>query len=216
MSNTPQKPQCRTVCIQGPSPHAGPNTCEMPHASTALWRPQAKPWRCSRLFERTQLLKAPIGLLPTHRWFMPHDLPTVICSLLQSSAEVPLANLMEAAEEQVMAGLDAWNTEEHCPQHLAAALQAAHKALGTVDFSTPEGLSLALDVLLRSWDIATNSNRPTQPRTEQVCRTFTSGVWCCRRVHGSHRKFMSPSLVSNTPCSVAVKMDKKKQTTFQS
>ena len=37
---------------------------------------------------RALLLKAPIGLLAAHRWYMPHDLPAVLCNLLHSSAEV--------------------------------------------------------------------------------------------------------------------------------
>ena len=48
---------------------------------------------------RTLLLKAPIGLLAAHRWYMPHDLPAVLCNLLHSSTEVPLDMLSEAAEE---------------------------------------------------------------------------------------------------------------------
>ena len=60
---------------------------------------------------RALLLKAPIGLLAAHRWFMPHESPAVICSLLHSSAEVPLDKLTEAAEEASHAGLDANGTQ---------------------------------------------------------------------------------------------------------
>ena len=72
---------------------------------------------------------------------MPHELPAVICSLLHSSAEVPLDKLTEAAEEASHGRLGRqWNTDEHCPcpTPVGAALQAAHKDLGKVNFSAPE------------------------------------------------------------------------------
>ena len=96
---------------------------------------------------RALLLKAPIGLLAAHRWYMPHDLPVVLCNLLHSSTEVPLDMLSEAAEEASRGRLGGqWYTEQHCPSSspVGAALQAAHKDLGKVDFSTPEGLLAGL------------------------------------------------------------------------
>ena len=36
---------------------------------------------------RTLLLKAPIGLRATHKWFMPHELPAVACRVLGSFRE---------------------------------------------------------------------------------------------------------------------------------
>ena len=106
------------------------------------------------------LLKAPIGLLAAHRWFMPHDLPAVICSLLHSSAEVPLDKLTEAAEEASHGRLGRqWNTDEHCPclTPVGAALQAAHKDLGKV---RQKASWLALGMPLRGQGIVTNSIRP--------------------------------------------------------
>ena len=62
---------------------------------------------------RTLLLKAPIGLLAAHRWYMPHDLPAVLCNLLHSSTEVPLDMLAEAAEEASRGRLGGqWSTEQ--------------------------------------------------------------------------------------------------------
>ena len=78
---------------------------------------------------------------------MPHELPAVICSLLHSCAEVPLDKLTEAADEASHGRLGRqWNTDEHCPclTPVGAALQAAHKDLGKVNFSTPEGLLAGL------------------------------------------------------------------------
>ena len=78
---------------------------------------------------------------------MPHDLPTVLCNLLHSSTEVPLDMLTEAADEASRGCLGGqWHTEEHCPSSspVGAALQAAHKDLGKVDFRTPEGLLAGL------------------------------------------------------------------------
>ena len=69
---------------------------------------------------------------------MPHELPAVTCSLLHSSAEVPLDKLTEAAEEASHGRLGRqWNTDEHCPclTPVGAALQAAHKDLGKVNFT---------------------------------------------------------------------------------
>ena len=96
---------------------------------------------------RALLLKAPIGLLAAHRWYMPHDLPAVLCNPLHSSTEVPLDKLAEAADEASRGCLGCqWHTEEHCPSSspVGAALQAAHKDLGKVDFRTPEGLLAGL------------------------------------------------------------------------
>ena len=79
---------------------------------------------------RALLLKAPIGLLAAHRWFMPHDLPAVICSLLHSSAEVPLDMLAKDAEEASHGRFGRqWHTDEHCPSPspVGAALQAAKR-----------------------------------------------------------------------------------------
>ena len=109
---------------------------------------------------RALLLKAPIGLLAAHRWFMPHELPAVICSLLHSSAEVPLNKLTEAAEEASHGRLGRqWNTDEHCPclTPVGAALQAAHKDLGKV---RQKASWLALGMPLRGQGIVTNSIRP--------------------------------------------------------
>ena len=78
---------------------------------------------------------------------MPHDLPAVLCNLLHSSTEVPLDKLTEAADEASRGCLGCqWHTEEHCPSSspVGAALQAAHKDLGKVDFRTPEGLLAGL------------------------------------------------------------------------
>ena len=96
---------------------------------------------------RALLLKAPIGLLAAHRWFTPHELPAVTCSLLHGCAEVPLDKLTEAAGEASHGRLGhQWNTDEHCPclTPVGAALQAAHKDLGKVNFNTPEGLLAGL------------------------------------------------------------------------
>ena len=74
---------------------------------------------------------------------MPHDLPAVLRNLLHSSTEVPLDKLTEAAGGCL--GCQ-WHTEEHCPSSspVGAALQAARKDLGKVDFRTPEGLLAGL------------------------------------------------------------------------
>ena len=96
---------------------------------------------------RALLLKAPIGLLAAHRWFMPHELPAVLCSLLHSSAELPLEHLAEAAEEASHGRLGChWRTNEPCPSlsPVGKALQASHKDLGHIDFSEPEGLLAGL------------------------------------------------------------------------
>ena len=92
---------------------------------------------------RALLLKAPIGLRAAHRWYMPHEPPTVICSLLHGCAEVPLDKLAEAACAASHGRLGSkWKTVEDCPcsTPAGASLQAAHKDLGKVDFDTPEGL----------------------------------------------------------------------------
>ena len=70
---------------------------------------------------RALLLKAPIGLPAAHRWYVPHDLPAVLCNLLHSSTEVPLDMLTEAADE----------ASRGCLGGQWAALQAAHKDLGS-------------------------------------------------------------------------------------
>ena len=93
------------------------------------------------------LKSAFVPAIPRHRWYMPHDLPAVLCNLLHSSTEVPLDMLSEAAEEASRGCLGGqWHTEKHCPSSspVGAALQAAHKDLGKVDFSTPEGLLAGL------------------------------------------------------------------------
>ena len=129
---------------------------------------------------RVLLLKAPIGLLAAHRWYMPHDLPAVLCNLLHSSTEVPLDKLTEAADEASRGCLGCqWHTEEHCPSSspVGAALQAAHKDLAKVDFRTLQKASFqALDMPPRGLGIATSSNKPALPRTDLACQVSISGV----------------------------------------
>ena len=96
---------------------------------------------------RALLLKAPTGLRAAHRWYMPHELPAVICSLLHGCADIPLDKLAETAGEASHGRLgNQWKTVEDCPcsTPVGAALQAAHKDLWKVDFDTPEGLLAGL------------------------------------------------------------------------
>ena len=96
---------------------------------------------------RALLLKAPIGLRAAHRWYLPHELPAVICSLLHGCTEVPLDNLADAACAASHGRLGSkWKTVEECPSStpVGVCLQTAHKELGRVDFTTPEGLIAGL------------------------------------------------------------------------
>ena len=128
---------------------------------------------------RALLLKAPIGLLAAHRWYMPHDLPAVLCNLLHSSTEVPLDKLTEAADEASRGCLGCqWHTEEHCPaplrseQHCKQPTKISEKST-----SAHQKASLqALDMPSRGLGIATSSNKPALPRTDLACQVSISGV----------------------------------------
>ena len=99
-----------------------------------------------------------------------HELPAVLCSLLHGS-EVPLDKLTEAAEEASHGRLGRqWNTDEHCPclTPIGAALQAAHKDLGKVDFSAPEGLVAGLGCAITRPGTVNSSIKPAKP-LGQVC-----------------------------------------------
>ena len=89
---------------------------------------------------RTLLLKAPIGLRAMHKWFMPHELPAVVCRLLKESAEIPMQELTQAAQEAGNKALGSrWNTCEDCPSPTpaGASLQAANQELSRLNFDTP-------------------------------------------------------------------------------
>ena len=45
---------------------------------------------------RALLLKAPIDLRAAHQWFMPHELPAIVCGLLQGCSEISLEALAQA------------------------------------------------------------------------------------------------------------------------
>ena len=66
-----------------------------------LLRPSAEPRRRADNLRdhRALLLKAPIGLRADHKWFMPHEMPAVVCRLLKESAEVSMQVLAQAAQE---------------------------------------------------------------------------------------------------------------------
>ena len=92
----------------------------------------------------------------------------------------------EAADEASRGCLGGqWHTEEHCPSSspVGAALQAAHKDLGKVDFRTPEGLLAGLDMPSRGLGIATSSNKPTLPRTDLECQVSISGARVAQEVY---------------------------------
>ena len=64
---------------------------------------------------RTLLLKAPMGLRAMHKWFMPHELLAVVCRLLKESAEIPMKELTQAAQEAGSKALGSrWNASEDC------------------------------------------------------------------------------------------------------
>ena len=100
---------------------------------------------------RTLLLKAPIGLRAMHKWFMPHELPAVVCSLLKESAEIPTQELTQAAQEANNKALGSrWYSREDCPSPIpaGASLQAANQELRRINFDTPEGLIAGLGYAL--------------------------------------------------------------------
>ena len=97
------------------------------------------------------LVKAPIGLRAMHKWFMPHGLPAVACSLLKESAEVPLLELTQAAQEVSSIALGSrWYSREDCPSPMPAraSLQAAYQELRKIKLDTPEGLIAGLGYAL--------------------------------------------------------------------
>ena len=100
---------------------------------------------------RTLLLKAPIGLRAKHNWVMPQDLPEVACRLLKENADIPLDDLLHAAQAVSSKTLGArWTSREACPSSLAAGkyLQAAYPELQQVQLDTPEGLIAGLGYAL--------------------------------------------------------------------
>ena len=88
---------------------------------------------------RPRLLKAPIGLRANNQWLMPQELPTVACRLLKESAEIPLADLTQAAQAGLQSshrshdfGLPvkyAWHRRDHS-SHLGPAAWCVHAAHG--------------------------------------------------------------------------------------
>ena len=93
----------------------------------------------------------PIGLRAMHKWFMPHELPAVVCRLLKESAESPMKELTQAAQEAGNKALGSrWNTREDCPSPTpaGASLQAANQELSRINFDTPEGLIAGLGYAL--------------------------------------------------------------------
>ena len=78
---------------------------------------------------------------------MPHELPAVVCGLLQGCSEISLEALVQAARTASHSSLGArWKTREECPSQtpVGASLQAAHKDLLRVDFEVVEGIIAGL------------------------------------------------------------------------
>ena len=82
---------------------------------------------------------------------MPHELPVVVCSLLKESAEIPMQELTQAAQEASNKALGSrWYSREDCPSPIpaGASLQAANQELRRIKFDTPEGLIAGLGYAL--------------------------------------------------------------------
>ena len=76
---------------------------------------------------------------------------TVVCRLLEESAEMPMKELTQAAQEAGNKALGSrWNTREDCPSPTpaGASLQAANQELSRINFDTPEGLIAGLGYAL--------------------------------------------------------------------
>ena len=120
-----------------------------PFFRAILGDPKQSPWGVADDLRehRALLLKAPIGLRADHRWFMPHEMPSVIDDLIQSSSEFP--SKLFAKRPNCMSHLvigTRWRTkEDHLSRTpLGASLQAAHKDLCRVNMNAPERLLVSL------------------------------------------------------------------------
>ena len=124
----------------------------------------------------------PIGLRAMHKWFMPHELPAVVCRLLKESAESPMKELTQAAQEAGNKALGSrWNTREDCPSPTpaGASLQAANQELSRINFDTHSRPGYAL-----TQPGLSNFIRPAPQKIDRVWQGTTSGVSCSQRVHG--------------------------------
>lgn len=94
---------------------------------------------------RALLLKA--GLRADHKWYMPHEIPTILCDLIKSSSEFPLEVLHQDAQAVRHSLLGKrWLTSEENPSStaLGASLQAAHTDPRRVIMNVPEGFLVSL------------------------------------------------------------------------
>ena len=110
---------------------------------------------------------------------MPHELPVVVCSLLKESAEIPMQELTQAAQEASNKALGVrWSSREDCPSPnpAGASLQAANQELHRINFDTPEGLIAGLGYALTRLDMLSNFIKLAPQKTDQAWPVPTSGV----------------------------------------